>query len=92
MARRFSEVIFKPFFYTEDEADCVEELVEKYGEQNIKDAFEVFLQRDGGFGGAVRPLSLFFKHLHGCSEGLRALREIGLEPDGTYKPQQKLSA
>jgi hypothetical protein len=86
MVRRFSDVIFKPMFYTDDEADGVEELVEKYGEQNIKDAFEVFLQRSGGFNGAVRPLSLFFKNLHGCSEGIRALREIGLEPNGTFDP------
>jgi hypothetical protein len=86
MARRFSEITFKPLFYTDDEADGIEELVKKYGEKNIKDAFEVFQQRDGGFNGAVRPVSLFFKNLHGCSEGLRALSEIGLEPNGTFKP------
>ena len=84
MVSAFADRTYGSLFYTEDEADGVEALVEEHGEQNIRDAFTAFMERDGGFKDAKRPLSLFFRSLPGIAESLRVLRDHGLNPDGTH--------
>lgn len=84
MVAEFANRTLGSLFYTDEEADAVESLVEQHGAKNIQDAFIAFIGRDGGFDGVKRPVSLFFQNLPGVAQKLRALREMGLTPEGWH--------